>query len=173
MRLLLCYDGSADAQAAIDQAARLMPGSDATVLVIWETLLETMARTGSLGTGFGMVGVDDDGRIDTEQEKAALDTAREGAQRASALGLVAQPRTLSRREDISTDILAVAGDVGADVIVLGTRGRGSARSLILGSVSEAVLHRADRPVLIVTSTALAKRRHRSWASRGTVTSAAP
>jgi hypothetical protein len=33
--ILLCYDGSADAQAAIDRAGLLMPGSDATVLVIW------------------------------------------------------------------------------------------------------------------------------------------
>jgi nucleotide-binding universal stress UspA family protein len=169
MMVLVCYDGSADAQAAIDKAAQLLPGSDATVLVIWETLLETMARTGSLGTGFGMVGIDDDGRIDAEQEKAALVTATEGAERAAALGLAARPRILSRQEDVSTGILEVASDVDAEVIVLGTRGRGSAKSLILGSVSEAVLHRADRPVLIVTSTALASRRHRSWAKRAAFT----
>ena len=29
--VLICYDGSADAQAAIDGAGQLMPGSDATV----------------------------------------------------------------------------------------------------------------------------------------------
>ncbi len=62
MMILICYDGSADAQAAIDRAGQLMPGSDATVLVIWETLLETMARNGSLGMGFGAVGAyTDDG----------------------------------------------------------------------------------------------------------------
>jgi len=52
--ILLCYDGSADAQAAIDQAGLLMAGSEATVLVIWETILETMTRHGSLG--IGMIG---------------------------------------------------------------------------------------------------------------------
>ena len=31
MMVLICYDGSADAQAAIDRAGQLMPGSDATV----------------------------------------------------------------------------------------------------------------------------------------------
>ena len=45
MRVLICYDGSADAQAAIDRAGVLMPGSEATVLVIWETILQTMTRS--------------------------------------------------------------------------------------------------------------------------------
>ena len=36
MMILLCYDGSADAQAAIDHSASLMPGSQATVLVAGE-----------------------------------------------------------------------------------------------------------------------------------------
>ena len=52
--ILLCYDGSADAKAAIDRAGPLMSGSKATVLVIWETILETMTRHGALGMGFGM-----------------------------------------------------------------------------------------------------------------------
>ena len=33
--ILIAHDGSADAQAAIDGAARLMPGMDATVLTVW------------------------------------------------------------------------------------------------------------------------------------------
>jgi hypothetical protein len=36
MMVLICYDGSAGAQAAISRAGKLMPGIDATVLVIWE-----------------------------------------------------------------------------------------------------------------------------------------
>ena len=81
MMVLICYDGSADAQAAIDRAGRLMPGSDATVLVIWETLLEMMTRNGSLGMGFGMVGADTDDGTDVALEKAALETATDGVQR--------------------------------------------------------------------------------------------
>jgi nucleotide-binding universal stress UspA family protein len=65
-------------------------------------------------------------------------------------------------------ILAVAGDVDADVIVLGTRGLGSVKSLMLGSVSHAVLHHAGRPVLILPSPALAERGHR-WAGRAQIT----
>ncbi len=164
MTILICYDGSADAQAAIDRAAQLMPGSDTTVLVVWETLLEAMARHGSLGIGFGAGAYADDGRTNAALQKAALDTASDGARRAAAAGLVAQPRIVNRRDEIAADILAVAGDLGAEVIVLGTRGRGSVKSVILGSVARAVLHHADRPVLVVPSPALSERRHQ-WAER--------
>src|SRR5271163_2184171 len=75
--ILLCYDGSADAQAAIDQAGLLMAGSEATVLVIWETILETMTRHGSLG--IGMIGpYGDDRAADDAIKQAAVQTAVAG-----------------------------------------------------------------------------------------------
>ena len=167
MMILICYDGSADAQAAVDQAGLLMPGSEATVLVIWETIRETMTRHGSLG--MGMIGVTgDDGAGDAAIRQAAVDTAADGVQRAAAAGLVAQPRIVDRHDDIAVAILAVAGDVDADVIVLGTRGRSGLKSLMLGSVSHAVLHHADRPVLVIPSPALAEERDR-WAKHAQLT----
>jgi nucleotide-binding universal stress UspA family protein len=167
--ILLCYDGSADAQAAIDQAGLLMGGSEATVLVIWETVLETMTRHGSLGMGFGMIGpYGDDGAADAAIEKAAVDTAATGVQRAVAAGLIAQPRVVNRDDEIVAVILAVAADLDAGVIVLGTRGLSGVKSLVLGSVSNAVLHHADRAVLVVPSPALAEQRHH-WAGRAGIT----
>ena len=161
MTVLICYDGSADAQAAIDSAAQLMPGSHATVLVVWETMLESMTRSGSMGMGMGLAGLYGDDDADTAIETAALDTATEGAQRADAAGLIAEPRIAKRDEDMAAVILAAASDVEADVIVLGTRGRGDVKSLLLGSVSNAVVHHADRPVLIVPSPALTEERQRA------------
>jgi nucleotide-binding universal stress UspA family protein len=157
--ILLCYDGSADGQAAIDQAGLLMSGSEATVLVIWETILETMTRHGSLGMGFGMVGLFSDDGADTTIKQAAVDTAAAGVQRAAAAGLVAQPRIVNRNGDIAAVILAEAAALDARVIVMGTRGLGGVKSLMLGSVSRAVLHHADRAVLVVPSSSLAEQRH--------------
>jgi nucleotide-binding universal stress UspA family protein len=168
MMVLICYDGSADAQAAVDRAGQMLPGSEATVLVIWETLVETLTRNGTLGMGSGMVGIYDDDGTDAALKKAALDTATEGAQRATAAGLIAEARVVNRRGDIAADILTVADDVDAGLIVLGTRGLGPVKSLMLGSVSHAVLHHADRPVLVIPSPALAERRHR-WADQAELT----
>jgi nucleotide-binding universal stress UspA family protein len=167
MMLLICYDGSADAQAAIDHSALLMPGSEATVLVIWETLLETMTRSGSMGMGMGMVGIGDETGTDAAIRKGALNLATEGAQRAGAAGLVAQPRIANRDGDIAETIVTVAADLEADAIVLGTRGLGGLKSLMLGSVSHAVLHHADRAVLVVPSPGLAGRRHR-WVDQAQI-----
>ena len=159
MRLLIAYDGSADAEAAIDRAGVLMPGSEAVVLVVWETVVEAMTRTGAMGMSFGLSGpVGDDG-TDSALEDAATATATRAAARAKATGLIARPRTVSRRDSIAMDILAVATEEEADLIVLGTRGRGGVRSLLLGSVSTTVLHHADRPVLVVPSPPLIEARH--------------
>jgi nucleotide-binding universal stress UspA family protein len=159
--ILICYDGSADAQAAIDRAGLLMPGSDARVLVIWETILETLTRNGSLGMGLGMISGYAENETDAAKKQAALDTATDGARRATVAGLVAHPRIASHHDNFAATILRVADDTDADVIVLGTRGLSGVKSVMLGSVSHAVLHHADRAVLVVPSPALAEQRHRS------------
>jgi nucleotide-binding universal stress UspA family protein len=168
--ILICYDGSADAQAAVDRAGSLMVGGEATVLVIWETVLETMTRHGSLGMGFAMLGPYSEDGADAAIKEAAVETAADGVRRATAAGLVAQPRVVNRADEIAAVILAEAADLDADVIVLGTRGLGGVKSLMLGSVSHAVLHHADRGVLVIPSPRLAEQRHH-WAEHAEITAA--
>jgi nucleotide-binding universal stress UspA family protein len=51
--------------------------------------------------------------------------------------------------DAVEEILRVAREVHAGIIVMGTHGRGGLSRLVLGSVAEQVLRRADCPVLTV------------------------
>jgi nucleotide-binding universal stress UspA family protein len=46
-------------------------------------------------------------------------------------------------------ILTVADDIGADLIVTGSRGRGAITSAVLGSVSTEIVHGARCDVLVV------------------------
>jgi nucleotide-binding universal stress UspA family protein len=46
-------------------------------------------------------------------------------------------------------VLSVAGVRKADLIVLGTRGMGSLKGVIFGSVSNKVMHYAPCPVMVV------------------------
>jgi len=55
------------------------------------------------------------------------------------------------------EILGVARSVGADLIVVGTHGRGGVKRLVLGSVAEEVLRRAGCPVLVM--------REKDWSAR--------
>ena len=167
--ILMSYDGSADAQSAIEHAAKLMPGAEATVLTVWEAYVDILARTGSMGLGFGMAGgYGDSQAVDAATGEAALATATEGAQRATAAGLVAHPRAVSHHGGVANAILAEAATVDADAIVMGTRGLGGVKSFLLGSVSHQVVQHADRAVLVVPSPVIADHR-RDWVGEAAVT----
>lgn len=152
--ILIAYDGSKDAQSTIDLAGELMGGEPTTVLSVWEPFVDVMARTG-LGVGPGVIDFE---ALDKAYEESARERAAEGAQRAARAGLNAQPRTRARHATIAATILAEADEVGASAIVLGSRGLTGVKSLLLGSVSHAVLQHADRPVIVVPSPEVAHQR---------------
>ena len=157
--ILLAYDGSDDAKAAIEQTARLFPGQQLTVLNVWQRFIDTMARVGG---GLGVV-VDYD-EIDTDAEKAAREKAEEGSTLAREAGLDADARTAVVESTVAEAILNEAAVVGADAVISGSRGLTRVKSLMLGSVSNGLLHNADLPVVVVPSPAVAKARAEHRAS---------
>jgi nucleotide-binding universal stress UspA family protein len=160
--ILICYDGSADAEAAIAVAGQMMAGHPATVLTIWEPLSEVFARTPA-GIGL-MAGLGDSADVDEETRKAAELTADQGAELARPSGFDASPRTRPQVGSVADTIVGQADAANATVIVMGTRGRTGLESL-LGSVSHAVVQRADRAVMVVPSPAVAAERRERLRAR--------
>jgi nucleotide-binding universal stress UspA family protein len=133
-----------------------MPGQTATVLTIWEPFNDMIACIGA-GAEFWPDCVELD-QIDAAAEHSARERAEEGVGRARDAGLNSQPRTRARGATIAETILSEADEVGAKAIVLGTRGLTGLKSLMLGSVSHAVVQHADRPVIVVPSAKVAAER---------------
>jgi nucleotide-binding universal stress UspA family protein len=159
--ILIAYDGSEDSKAAVARAGTLFPGESTTVLMVWQRFIETMARA---GVAAGVI-VDYES-IDESAEKGAADTAEAGAQLARDAGLDASGAAGVVTTTTAEAILAEAEKLDASVVILGSRGRTGVRSLMLGSVSHAVLQHADRPVLVVPSPHIAAERAKRLAEAG-------
>jgi nucleotide-binding universal stress UspA family protein len=147
--ILLCYDGSDDARAAVRAAGALFDGTTTIVLTVWEDLSEVVAS----GIGLAVASLDVEG-INRARERAAGQLAEEGTSHARASGLPAASVAVRRGTSIAQTILEQAATLGADMIVLGSRGLAPGTSVLTGSVSRGVLQRADRPVLVVPGSPL-------------------
>lgn len=170
---LLCFDGSEDAARAIASAGRLLGPRPAVVLTVWEPVRawEPWDPATVLSAPLERLIAQSQG-----VDEIAADIARENVERgvalAAAAGFDAVPR-VGQGKPWET-ICAVADELGAEPIVIGSRGLGRARSALLGSVSHAVITHSARPVLVgghsrsapPDSGILARRDERTTASRG-------
>jgi nucleotide-binding universal stress UspA family protein len=84
-------------------------------------------------------------RFEAELEQVAV--------RLSDAGLAHEVRRLDRGRLPSEDLLDVADEVDADLVVIGLRRRSAVGKLILGSQAQRILLDAERPVLAVKAPA--------------------
>ncbi len=151
-RILIAYDGSPDARHAIDRAAGLVGTQRAHIVYAREPLESVAAHL----EGHELI---EKVRLDgADRDDASERIAREGAEIARAAGFDATAEVISSTDDPADAIVAAADDLDASLIVVGSRGRRGLRSLLLGSVSHGVLHKARRPTLVIASPELAKLR---------------
>jgi nucleotide-binding universal stress UspA family protein len=141
---LLCYDGSEPAKRAIESAGELLHGGSALVLTVWEPykppLLAPVSGTIAVASGIAK-------EFDEAAVELATKTASEGVGIAAAAGFEAKPLIVHGRPKDA--IVDAAEQHDARVVVLGSRGQGGAESVLYGSVSTAVLHHCQAPVLVV------------------------
>jgi nucleotide-binding universal stress UspA family protein len=143
--LLLCYDGSAGATHAIERAAALLAGRDALVLTVWQPT----AQLGSFAWAGATESMVDFFAVDRAAADVGGRVADEGMRIARAAGLNADRIAVQSAGPVWQTIVTVAEDHQASMIVVGSRGLSGLRSMLLGSVSTAVLHHADRPTLVI------------------------
>jgi nucleotide-binding universal stress UspA family protein len=143
--LLLCFDGSEDARHAIERAGALFAGRRALVATVWQPIadLNSLAWTGTTATPVDVIELN---RVAAEDGARVAD---EGARLALEAGLEAQPFAVEASGSVSKTIVEIADRQNAAAIVMGSRGLTGVRSMLLGSVSSGVLHRADRPTLVI------------------------
>ena len=140
-QILICYDGSEEAERAIDMAAALLGPRAAVVLTVAPatTFAEGVAATSSLVPG---------GAFEDLNRAEALRRAGAGAVRARRAGLDAEARA-TIASTTWQGIVDVADEIGASVIIIGSREAGRFRKFPAGSISHDLARHARRPVLIV------------------------
>ncbi|MDP9455342.1 MAG: universal stress protein [Actinomycetota bacterium] len=145
-KILLATDGSADADLALSTAVDLANCTNSELHLI----------TAAPGTPDPVYAVHE-GSLRYETYEEAVQAVRDAAQhildeqidkveRAGGRVAGAHLKTDERRDQA---IVHLADEIGAGLIVMGSRGLGGLRRALMGSVSDSVVRHAHCPVLIV------------------------
>ena len=138
-KILIATDGSGSALAAIDAGLELAAEDNSEVVFVHvtSTLDFPSAATGSQAPE----------RVPQMDTDPVLVEALEQARRCS---VPAKAELLIGHAP--KQIIRLAREIEADLIVVGSRGLGLVQSAILGSTSREVVRKAGRPVMIVRTT---------------------
>jgi nucleotide-binding universal stress UspA family protein len=140
MKLLVCVDLSDSTEIIVKKIEELAKSLSAKVWLLHNALpepdvvefkVDPLAARESLAKKF---------HVEHRQIQDFAERLRNAGIKATAL--------LVHGATVET-ILQEASDVDADMIVVGSHGKGAMYQLLLGSVSEGVLHKSSLPVLVI------------------------
>jgi nucleotide-binding universal stress UspA family protein len=133
-RILLPTDGSGDAiratEAASDLARRC--GAELHIVHVWHDV-----------RGFAH------DFVKRELKRQGQEILDEQVERIRASGGEVTKAYL-RKGRTSNEVIALCKEIGADLLVVGSRGLGTVRRILMGSQSEEIVHHAQIPVLVLT-----------------------
>ncbi len=141
MKILVPIDGSGASLRALDHAicqVKMRPGSCLVVVSVQNLSTLGLAEGAALMPS---------GWIDGEEDDAANQRLQNAASICRDAGVTCVTR--SERGVVADTIDRVARTEHVAHIIMGTRGLGSIRGLLLGSVATRLLHLADVPVTLV------------------------
>jgi nucleotide-binding universal stress UspA family protein len=146
--IVLATDGSEEAQLATKTAIDVSEstGSELHVLYVGEAANPYVDVVELAGDEAVTPRLDAELKRQFEQQaREVLDAEAERVRAAG--GTVAQAHLRMGKAD--HEIVALAEEIGAGLIVMGSRGRGGVRRALVGSVSDSVVRHAHCPVLVV------------------------
>jgi nucleotide-binding universal stress UspA family protein len=150
--VVIGYDGSDGARDAIAVTARRLDDRRAVVVHAWSSAVQRSLVGGSLLAAPGADIQEIARDLDEVFAGQAQEVAEEGATLAREHGLDARPVAVEATPGPWRALTAAAHTEGAALIVVGSRGRGTVASTVLGSVSAGLVHNAELPVLVVRGT---------------------
>jgi len=134
-KILLAIDGSKESELASRTAADLAKSHDSKLHVVYVEpalpMIDQFADPGPERT--------------SPESRRLLDEQVKRIEEAG--GTVAEAHLRLGRPD--DQIVRVSEEVGAGLIIIGSRGRGGVRRALMGSVSDSVVRHAHCPVLVV------------------------
>ncbi len=140
--VLLATDGSKDAELATTTALELANGTGSELHIV---LVEEPVYAYVDPSGYPFF---TDAELEHELERQArMRLDAEVEKRRSAGGAVAEAHM--RVGAAHAEIVDLAEDIGAGLIVMGSRGLGGIRRALMGSVSDSVVRHAHCPVMVV------------------------
>ncbi len=131
--IVVGYDGTPGAQAALDEAATLAAQLGDGLELVFS--YEAPRAGGEVAD------------LDAAIQQRADAVLAEGGARASSAGVPMETRKLDRPP--ADGLIATAEELGARMIVVGSTGESPLKGVLLGSTSYRLVHLSTHPVLVV------------------------
>jgi len=139
--ILVAIDGSDSATRALDEALKVLAtdGLHVHLLTVAEVIHMNEVLFNDTSTGMHQI---------EDEHKAACQKFLEPAKRKLAEAGISHDAHIEIGQPAQT-IVEFAGKFHCGLIVVGTRGNGAIRSIVVGSVANKVVHLSKLPVLLV------------------------
>lgn len=149
--ILIATDGSARAEKASDYAVSLAKSTGGTLHVVSVVDEDKPRSAGEVDPDF-YEEIADSPNIDSEEQelrrkKPEMSFANRIVQKAADEGV--ESSMIVKVGSPAEEIVKTAIELGSEVIVIGSHGRGVVGAALMGSVASGVIHKGEIPVLVI------------------------
>ena len=147
MKILVATDGSRYSKMAVEECGRIFaskPGVELKIVSVFQNIFPIGGEPFAMSADYYR-------QFENEAKAEAEGFVAEAAEQARQKFSDAAVTTDVRPGTPGRELVEAAEEWGADLVVVGSHGRGFWGRMLIGSTSDAVMHHADCSVLIVRS----------------------